>query len=169
MASVIVGVAGGVVATIVMTIAMTMMGDGGPPPTAPVVAKFAGGTGRCEVHRRQPRGLRDARDGFARDVRYLRCSPAGVATAPMVMAVEKSTSPFTNQKVSRDGANGQPFRIAATYPVEKDSSWANGSLAAARMAVRRSNTETTRYWNASNVIQSWYPMASWHHAVTVGL
>ncbi|MFT4947470.1 MAG: hypothetical protein ACI8TL_001713 [Natronomonas sp.] len=42
MASVIAGLAGGVVATIVMTIAM-MMGDGGPPPTAALVAKFAGG------------------------------------------------------------------------------------------------------------------------------
>ena len=43
MASVIAGLAGGVVATIVMTIAMMMMGDGGPPPTAALVAKFAGG------------------------------------------------------------------------------------------------------------------------------
>ena len=43
MASVIAGLAGGVVATIVMTIAMMMMGDGGPPPTARLVAKFAGG------------------------------------------------------------------------------------------------------------------------------
>ena len=42
MASVIAGLAGGVVATIVMTIAM-MMGDGGPPPTAALVARFAGG------------------------------------------------------------------------------------------------------------------------------
>jgi hypothetical protein len=43
MASVIAGLVGGVVATIVMTIAMMMMGDGGPPPTAALVAKFAGG------------------------------------------------------------------------------------------------------------------------------
>lgn len=43
MASVIAGLAGGVVATIVMTIAMMIMGDGGPPPTAALVAKFAGG------------------------------------------------------------------------------------------------------------------------------
>ena len=43
MASVIAGLAGGVVATIVMTIAMMMMGDGGPPPTAALVTKFAGG------------------------------------------------------------------------------------------------------------------------------
>jgi len=43
MASVIAGLAGGVVATIVMTIAMMVMGDGGPPPTAGLVAKFAGG------------------------------------------------------------------------------------------------------------------------------
>ena len=43
MASVIAGLAGGVVATIVMTIAMMVMGDGGPPPTARLVAKFAGG------------------------------------------------------------------------------------------------------------------------------
>jgi hypothetical protein len=43
MASVIAGLAGGVVATIVMTIAMMMMGDGGPPPTAALLAKFAGG------------------------------------------------------------------------------------------------------------------------------
>jgi hypothetical protein len=43
MASVTAGLAGGVVATIVMTIAMMVMGDGGPPPTARLVAKFAGG------------------------------------------------------------------------------------------------------------------------------
>jgi hypothetical protein len=43
MASVTAGLAGGVVATIVMTIAMMMMGDGGPPPTARLVAKFASG------------------------------------------------------------------------------------------------------------------------------
>lgn len=43
MASVIAGLAGGVIATILMTIAMTAVGDGGPPPTARLVAKFAGG------------------------------------------------------------------------------------------------------------------------------
>lgn len=43
MASVIAGLAGGLVATIVMTIVMMVLGDGGPPPTAGLVAKFAGG------------------------------------------------------------------------------------------------------------------------------
>jgi hypothetical protein len=43
MASVIAGLAGGLVATIVMTALMMVMGDGGPPPTARLVAKFAGG------------------------------------------------------------------------------------------------------------------------------
>jgi hypothetical protein len=43
MASVIAGLVGGLVATIVMTIVMMVMGDGGPPPTAALVAKFAGG------------------------------------------------------------------------------------------------------------------------------
>jgi hypothetical protein len=43
MSSVIAGLAGGIVATIVMTIFMMVMGDGGPPPTAQLVAKFAGG------------------------------------------------------------------------------------------------------------------------------
>lgn len=43
MASVIAGLAAGLVATIVMTILMMVMGDGGPPPTAGLVAKFAGG------------------------------------------------------------------------------------------------------------------------------
>jgi hypothetical protein len=43
MASVTAGLAGGVVATLVMSIAMMVMGDGGPPPTAALVAKFAGG------------------------------------------------------------------------------------------------------------------------------
>ncbi|SHH01805.1 hypothetical protein [Halobaculum gomorrense] len=37
------GLAGGVVATIVMTMVMMVMGDGGPPPTAALVAKFADG------------------------------------------------------------------------------------------------------------------------------
>jgi hypothetical protein len=43
MASIIAGLAGGLVATIVMTIVMMAMGDGGPPPTAALVARFAGG------------------------------------------------------------------------------------------------------------------------------
>ena len=43
MASVTAGLAGGLVATIVMTAVMMVMGDGGPPPTAGLVAKFAGG------------------------------------------------------------------------------------------------------------------------------
>ena len=43
MASVIAGLAGGLVATIVMTVGMTVRGDGGPPPTAGLVAKVAGG------------------------------------------------------------------------------------------------------------------------------
>lgn len=37
------GVIGGVVATIVMTMGMMILGDGGPPPTAGLVAKIAGG------------------------------------------------------------------------------------------------------------------------------
>jgi len=44
MASVIAGLAGGLVATIVMTMLMMVMGDGGPPPTAALVAKFGDGT-----------------------------------------------------------------------------------------------------------------------------
>lgn len=43
MASLIAGLAGGLVATIVMTALMMAMGDGGPPPTAALVAKFADG------------------------------------------------------------------------------------------------------------------------------
>ena len=43
MSSVIAGLAGGFVATLAMTIVMMRMGDGGPPPTAGLVAKFAGG------------------------------------------------------------------------------------------------------------------------------
>lgn len=43
MASVIAGLVGGLVATIVMTTVMMVMGDGGPPPTAGLVAKFADG------------------------------------------------------------------------------------------------------------------------------
>lgn len=44
MATLIAGLAGGLVATIVMTAVMMVMGDGGPPPTAALVAKFADGT-----------------------------------------------------------------------------------------------------------------------------
>ncbi|MFT4957050.1 MAG: hypothetical protein ACI9EZ_000358 [Halobacteriales archaeon] len=43
MASIIAGLAGGLLATIIMTILMMVMGDGGPPPTAGLVSKFAGG------------------------------------------------------------------------------------------------------------------------------
>lgn len=43
MATLTAGLVGGFVATIAMTIVMKMMGDGGPPPTASLVAKFAGG------------------------------------------------------------------------------------------------------------------------------
>ncbi|MGQ4554495.1 hypothetical protein [Halobellus sp. GM3] len=43
MASIIAGLAGGLVATIGMTIVMMVMGDGGPPPTASLVAKVVGG------------------------------------------------------------------------------------------------------------------------------
>lgn len=43
MATVLAGLAGGLVATIVMTVLMMVMGDGGPPPTAGLVAKFTGG------------------------------------------------------------------------------------------------------------------------------
>ena len=43
MASVIAGLVGGVIATIVMTIAMMVLGDDGPPPTARLVSKLAGG------------------------------------------------------------------------------------------------------------------------------
>ncbi|MFA9418418.1 hypothetical protein [Natrinema sp. HArc-T2] len=43
MATILAGLAGGVVATIGMTVLMMAMGDGGPPPTAGLVAKFAGG------------------------------------------------------------------------------------------------------------------------------
>jgi hypothetical protein len=43
MASLIAGLVGGFVATLVMTAVMMVMGDGGPPPTAQLVAKFAGG------------------------------------------------------------------------------------------------------------------------------
>ncbi|MFB6227882.1 MAG: hypothetical protein ABEH88_04755 [Halobacteriales archaeon] len=43
MTSVIAGLAGGLAATIVMTALMMVMGEGGPPPTAALVSKFAGG------------------------------------------------------------------------------------------------------------------------------
>jgi hypothetical protein len=43
MASLVAGLAGGLVATILMTAVMMAMGDGGPPPTAGLVATFAGG------------------------------------------------------------------------------------------------------------------------------
>jgi len=43
MASVVAGLAGGLVATIIMTIVMKAIGDGGPPPTAALVATFADG------------------------------------------------------------------------------------------------------------------------------
>lgn len=44
MASLTAGLLGGLVATVVMTMAMMLLGDGGPPPTAALVAKFAGGS-----------------------------------------------------------------------------------------------------------------------------
>jgi len=37
------GLAGGLIATVLMTVVMMIVGDGGPPPTASFVAKFAGG------------------------------------------------------------------------------------------------------------------------------
>lgn len=43
MSSILAGLAGGLIATIVMTAVMMVMGDGGPPPTASLVAKVAGG------------------------------------------------------------------------------------------------------------------------------
>jgi hypothetical protein len=43
MASLTAGLAGGLLATIGMTALMMAMGDGGPPPTAMLVAKVAGG------------------------------------------------------------------------------------------------------------------------------
>lgn len=43
MATVTAGVVGGLIATIIMTIVMSALGDGGPPPTAQLVAKFTGG------------------------------------------------------------------------------------------------------------------------------
>lgn len=44
MAAITAGLVWGLVATIVMTMTMMAVGDGGPPPTAALVAKFAGGT-----------------------------------------------------------------------------------------------------------------------------
>lgn len=41
--SVITGVVGGLVATVAMTAVMTAVGDGGPPPTANLLAKFTDG------------------------------------------------------------------------------------------------------------------------------
>jgi hypothetical protein len=72
----------------------------------------------------------------------------------MVMAVEKSMSPLTNQKVSNDGANKQPFSIVAKYPVEYENSCENRSMAAARRFELSSNTKSTRSWNGFDVIQS---------------
>jgi hypothetical protein len=43
MASIIAGLAGGLLATIVVTAVMMMLGDGGSSPTAALVEKFAGG------------------------------------------------------------------------------------------------------------------------------
>jgi hypothetical protein len=43
MASITAGLAGGSLATIVTTVVMTMPVDGGPPPTARLGTKFAGG------------------------------------------------------------------------------------------------------------------------------
>lgn len=43
MASIAAGLVGGLVATIGMTIAMMVLGDGRPPPTAALVAKYSGG------------------------------------------------------------------------------------------------------------------------------
>lgn len=43
MVTLIAGLIGGLVATIVMTVLMSTLGDGGPPPTAGLVAKIAGG------------------------------------------------------------------------------------------------------------------------------
>ncbi|MFB6235119.1 MAG: hypothetical protein ABEH81_09905 [Halopenitus sp.] len=44
MAAITAGLVWGLVATIAMTMTMMAIGDGGPPPTAALVAKFAGGT-----------------------------------------------------------------------------------------------------------------------------
>lgn len=44
MASITAGLVGGLVATIVMTAMMMVMGDGGPPPTAGLLATFGDGT-----------------------------------------------------------------------------------------------------------------------------
>ena len=44
MTSILAGLGGGLVATLLRTIATATMGDGGPPPTAGLVAKLRGGT-----------------------------------------------------------------------------------------------------------------------------
>lgn len=44
MSSIVAGLAGGLIATVLMTVVMMVIGDGGPPPTASLVAKFADGT-----------------------------------------------------------------------------------------------------------------------------
>jgi hypothetical protein len=49
-------------------------------------------------------------------------SPAVVATAPTAAAVEKSSTPLTNQKVRIDGANRHPCKIAARCPEEYENS-----------------------------------------------
>jgi len=43
------GLVGGLLATVVMTVVMMIVGEGGPPPTASFVAKFAGG--EAEEHK----------------------------------------------------------------------------------------------------------------------
>lgn len=43
MTSLLAGLVGGLIATIVMTAVMMVMGDGGPPPTAQLLAKFVDG------------------------------------------------------------------------------------------------------------------------------
>lgn len=43
MATALAGLVGGLAATVVLTAVMMVMGDGGPPPTARLVAKFAAG------------------------------------------------------------------------------------------------------------------------------
>lgn len=80
----------------------------------------------------------------------------------MEMAVEKSVSPLTNQNVSNDGANKQPFSTGANYPVEKENSWENRSMAAARRVVWSSNNESNCSSHAFNVIQSSIEMAYYH-------
>lgn len=43
MATILAGLVGGLLATVVMTVVMMLVGDGGPPPTAALVAKLRGG------------------------------------------------------------------------------------------------------------------------------